>query len=244
MDEPGIGAEHERWCRGCRCVGSRALSDDERAWMRRLRIAHMRWAALGIMIAPTAMAIGVAVAGLLPQPFSPPAEIAFSVWMMFAILLGIPLTITVARDHLGASNRLGADLRAGIVWEFEPPRPQVADTSSDDVPAARRFALLPAARRIVNPAEPEALTDREIVSEVEPSSGSGLDAPLSLGIVPARADLRFRQRALSGPERAELERVSRRLVLPRLSTAVAVVGFAGMIAIVFGTRPAPEAVTR
>jgi hypothetical protein len=239
MDEPGIGAEHERWCRGCRCVGSRALSDDERAWMRRLRIAHLRWTALGMMIAPTAMAVGVAVVGLFPQPFAQPAQIAFSVWMMYSILLGIPLTIIVTRDHLSASNRLGADLRAGIVWQFEQPHAPSADETTREEPEPRRFALLPATLRIVSVGDLVPRTEQEIMSEVDPPTGSGLDAPLSLEIVPVRSDLRFRQRALSRPERAELERVSRRLVLPRLSTVVAIVGFAGMIAIVFGTHRAP-----
>src|SRR5262249_12603382 len=113
------------------------------------------------------------------------------------------------------------------------------DETAGEAPAPRTFALLPEALRIVNPDDSLARTDRETLSEVEPSSGPGLDAPLSLEIVPTRSDLRFRQRALSGSERAELERVSQRLALPRLSTAAAVVGLAVMIAVVVAPRPIP-----
>ncbi|HEY2954027.1 MAG TPA: hypothetical protein VGK89_02115 [Candidatus Eisenbacteria bacterium] len=214
-------------------MGSRPLTDPERAWIAHLRAVHQKRVALGFAIIPASFAIALALREWGPHRPDEVSTLAVGVLAFATILLGVPLSILLVRDQFAAERNLGRDLTGGSAWLFEPPADMAPAIADAETPArvGIAFALLPRSQRIVDPADRSPRARREDVIEVEPHSGSGLYAPLSLEVTRATPGLRFHQRPLSAPERLELERIGRRLAAPRVSTAIAAVALVWLVSL-------------
>jgi hypothetical protein len=236
VEDRPLALAHETWCRGCRLAGRRPLSDAERAWARRLRIGHAWRAAVGVVVAPFSLYVGSApvVSGNEPSLGDPAVFFAFAI-----LLIALPVSILFVRDHVVALRRLDQDLKDGGVLLFEPPvDPAQAGDESDETAALSpaSFALLELSRRIVDLANRDPRVDPEDVVEVDAHIGGSLYAPLYLP-VEGPSGTRLRQRALSGPERNELEGLGRRLGTPRFSTVVAAAVLVWLFTLVATPRP-------
>ena len=237
MDDRALAPEPETWCRGCRLVGRRPLTEAECQWIRRLRIGHVWRAAIGAVVVPVGLFAGSAP--ILSRPDPTPGD--WAVFWAFAILLiAVPVSILFVRDHFSALRRLAEDLRSGGALLFEPPADlaQARDEAAP-VPASTIFALLERSRRVVNLEDRYPHVAHEDVVEVDPHTGGAMYAPLYLNVQGPAAGMKLHQRALSGPERSELEGLGRRLGAPRFSTVIAAAALVWLFSLVAAAR-APE----
>jgi hypothetical protein len=247
MAEPGRVAEPEPelWCRGCRRVGQRPLSGEERAWIQALRQAHQVRAAIGAVIVPVGFALGLVAAIAMER--SETVSLVVGVWWFLTLGIGVPVSVLLVRDHLRAMERLGRDLASASAAWFEPPARRFATPIPFDheargvarepqSPDATPFALLEHSRRIVDPVDRSPRVLHEDVIEVEPHSAAQLYAPLSLPRAEAKPGLRLAQRALGASERAELEHVSHQLQVPGASAWIALAVLFLVVAMVFVAR--------
>jgi hypothetical protein len=240
MDEAIDSGGPDLWCRGCVRVGARELADAERAWIKRLRGAHRARAALGFVIVPAALAVCVGLGTLLPQGPSGSAGIVAGTALFVTLLLGVPVSILLVRDHLAASRKLEEDLEHGSAWIFESSAPAAAEIGADDDETGHEpvaFALLPQSRRLVDPHDATPRVACEDVIEVEPHTGPGLYAPCAYAVVRHPPGLRLEQRPLSAAERDELRRVARGLLVPTIGTVIALAGFIAIASLVLFVRP-------
>jgi len=211
----------EYWCCGARRGGTRPLTEAERTWIRRLRSGHLRHVLAGLAIVPLALLVPLVILNGLRLPPGDVTTIVVGIWGFATFLLGLPVAILLVSDHWKAARELGADLRDGLAWTFEPP-PAARPDDDDPMPAwAETFSLLPHARRRVDLAARTSDLAREEILEADPHTGTEFYAPLSLRVAEPAADVRFAQRPLSPVEREELDRVRRQLFLPRPGTAFA-----------------------
>ena len=234
MHAPDPESAFEFWCRGCRHVGSRPLTEHEKRWIRRLRSALAHRIAAGLGILPFAILIPLAVlldARVLPGHGLSPA---IALWSFAAMLLGLPVAILLVRDHWRVSRDLRDDLDGGEAWQFEPPAAALREAEDGAAGGAlpQAFALLPGARRVVDTAQLNEGTAREDILEVDPHSGIEFYAPLSLRVTAPAPDVHFEQRPLSAVERSELNRVRSQLFQPRFSTAFAALVFIALFTVI------------
>ena len=226
MTERPLSPEIETWCRGCRLVGRRPLTEAERTWALRLRKRHGVRAVLGAVALPAALFVGLNP--VLSRADSGAGDSSLF-WSYAILLIAVPVSILFVRDHWQAARRLAQDLGAGGALLFEPPEdvaPALAwsdETSGEERPAptVMPFGLLEHSRRVVDLEDIAPHVVSEDVVEVDSHAGAGLYAPLYLSVEGPTDGLRLHQRALSSPERHELEGLNRRLGAPRLSTLLA-----------------------
>jgi hypothetical protein len=203
-------------------VGSRSLTDVERTWIERLRARHLLWVLVGFACTPVAIGLGIALVSL-PHKMGGAFEVVAMVYFMFAILLGIPVSILLVRDHLHMRRELAEDLREGLAWVFEPAAPFTHSLPNQQ---AAGFAMLPHTHRVVDVSSRSADTAGESLVEAALPEVSGMYAPMSLKAENTPPDLQVQQRHLTAAERSELDRVRRFLLVPRFS---GIFGFLGLI---------------
>jgi hypothetical protein len=234
MHTTGEEPEVEFWCRGCRHVGSRPLTEEEEKWIRRLRSAHAPRIALGLAVLPLAILVPLAVMSALRVAPASGLTASVALWSFAALVLGLPVAILLVRDHWRIWSDLRDDLAGAEVWSFEPPSTASAadEARGQDAGLPRAFALLPSSRRVVDAGVVDAGIAREDILEVDPHTGIEFYAPLSLQVTTSVADVQFEQRPLSPLERRELNRVRSQLFRPRVSTAFAVLVFIGLFALI------------
>jgi hypothetical protein len=239
--------EPDLWCRGCVRKGARDLADTERTWIQRLRRAHRARVAFGLVIVPAALMICIGLASLLPPGPGGPADVVAGTALFVTLLLGVPVSILLVRDHLTAARRLDRDLESGSAWIFESTASVARSDATDGDDAHREavsFALLPGSRRLIDPRDLAPRTTREDVIEVEPHTGAGFYVPCAYAVVSHPPGLRLEQRGLSGAEREELERVAGALLMPTLGTMIALGGFIAIVTMVVAVRPSAALGTR
>lgn len=232
------------WCGGCRRTGVRRLTPEERAWIERLRARNLRLAALGLGIVPAGAAVAFALLVYAPDRSGLWSAIGMTA-DLYVILLGIPVSILMVRDAVNAYRQFGRDLAGGDAWCFEPPAPAARDAAETGPPAGgaaagtgpldpdagpAAFAVLPHSRRLVDPSGGRREPPRADVIETDSQAANGWYAPLSLEVRGPGPVPEFRQRALSGTERAELARLARSLQWPGPGT---VLGAAGLVVVVW-----------
>ncbi len=218
MSEPENAIPRERWACGAKHVGERPLTPEERKWASRLCTSHLLCMGLAIAILPAAFVVVIAVADVYPAGAD---GWPILLLMMFALLLGAPVSILIAKDHGLAAEWLRRDLSAGMAWTFESP-PDATETVGVVSGPRDAFALMPHSGRRIDLSSRSLSTREESVLDTEPQLGVTLYAPLSLPLHQSPQDgTSLRQRALTGSERSELERVRASLAAPRFSTFVA-----------------------
>lgn len=211
-DEP----EPDLWLRGARRVGERPLDPSERAWIERVRKAHRARVVVGWSIVPGALTLSALPAMVLHDV--PAVAMAVGFFWFVTICVGVPVAILLVRDHARASRELRDDLAGGSAWVFE---------SRTGAPVV----LLEHSRRVVDVADTKPVTAHEDVIEVEPHAASQFYAPLSLGHLQGVGEIRLAQRSLAASERDELDRVQRRLLVPKTSDWVALAVLAVLLTV-------------
>jgi hypothetical protein len=229
------------WCRGCRRAGTRPLTDDERLWIRKLRTHHRRRAAIGALILPVGMPaliwLGLQFSETIGEFISFPA-----------LLIGIPVSILMLRDHLRLAGQLSRDLKGGTVRLFEAPEPSEYLADAENEFRAIPFAMLEASGQILGdqkraPLTPASLlfrsltVSRPMLTEVPHFEGARMSAPLSLQVVHPAEGAEFRQRPLTEKEAEEIDRVRRSLMRPSLMTILPL-SFLGLFVIGFIAKSA------
>jgi hypothetical protein len=249
----------EYWCHGCRRVGERALTLEEREWIDALRRGHLRRLLLGIVLLPATTALIALCLTLVPESTAGTWVIGIAAFATLGIVL--PVSIALIRDHAVARGRLRRDLALGLAWVFEAPseamdamrgglrlvaRPDERSSAVGGEPDAPQsaaaeipidFALLEWSRRVIRLSDLSLNIAPADVIEVEPHRGSRFYAPLSLEVISPTPDTNFGQRALSPSERAELARVSRRLMIPAFGTLIAIALLVLIVAMLKRLRP-------